>query len=45
MKRSLVAAAVAVTLGSLVAAFLGFRPSDAYFDAAPAANEAPKVEF
>jgi LemA protein len=30
---------------SLVAAFLGFRPSDAYFDAAPAANEAPKVEF
>jgi LemA protein len=30
---------------SLVAAFLGFRPSDAYFDAAPAATEAPKVQF
>jgi len=30
---------------SLVAAFFGFQPSDAYFDAAPAANEAPKVEF
>lgn len=30
---------------SLVASFFGFQPSDAYFDAAPAANEAPKVQF
>jgi LemA protein len=30
---------------SLVAAFFGFQPSDAYFDAAPAAQEAPKVQF
>jgi len=30
---------------SLVAAFFGFHPSDAYFDAAPAAKEAPKVDF
>ena len=30
---------------SLVAAFFGFQPSDAYFDATPAANEAPKVQF
>jgi LemA protein len=29
----------------LIAGFLGFTPSDAYFDATPAANEAPKVEF
>jgi LemA protein len=30
---------------SLVAAFMGFHPSDAYFNAAPTAKEAPKVEF
>jgi LemA protein len=30
---------------SLVAAFLGFHPSDAYFNAAPTAKEAPKVQF
>jgi LemA protein len=30
---------------SLVASFGGFAPSDAYFDAAPDATEAPKVEF
>ena len=30
---------------SLVAPLLGFQPSDAYFDAAPAAEEAPKVQF
>ena len=30
---------------SLVAGFFGFQPSDAYFDAAPTAKEAPKVEF
>ena len=30
---------------SLVASFFGFQPSDAYFDAAPAAKEAPKVQF
>jgi LemA protein len=30
---------------SLIAGFLGFRPSDAYFEAAPAAAEAPKVKF
>jgi LemA protein len=30
---------------SLAASFLGFRPSDAYFDATPAASEAPKVQF
>lgn len=30
---------------SLIAAFLGFRPSDAYFEATPAAAEAPKVKF
>jgi LemA protein len=30
---------------SLVAAFLGFRPSDAYFNATPGATEAPKVQF
>jgi LemA protein len=29
----------------LLAGFLGFTPSDAYFDATPAANEAPKVQF
>ena len=31
--------------GSLVAAWRGFTPSDAYFNAAPAAAEAPKVQF
>jgi len=30
---------------SLAASFLGFHPSDAYFDATPAASEAPKVQF
>jgi LemA protein len=30
---------------SLVASLLGFQPSDAYFNAAPAAKEAPKVQF
>lgn len=30
---------------SLVAGFFGFQPSDAYFDAAPTAKEAPKVQF
>ena len=30
---------------SLVASFFGFQPSDAYFDAAPAAKDAPKVQF
>lgn len=30
---------------SLVAAFFGFHPSEAYFDAAPTAKEAPKVQF
>ena len=30
---------------SLVAAFFGFHPSDAYFDAAPTAKEAPQVQF
>src|SRR5262245_17045977 len=30
---------------SLVAAFMGFHPSDAYFNAAPTAKEAPKVQF
>jgi LemA protein len=30
---------------SLVASFLGFQPSDGYFDAAPTAKEAPKVQF
>jgi LemA protein len=30
---------------SLVASFFGFQPSDAYFNAAPTAKEAPKVEF
>jgi LemA protein len=31
--------------GSLVAAFRGFAPSDAYFESAPAAQDAPQVEF
>src|SRR4029453_4585218 len=30
---------------SLVASFFGFQPSDAYFDAAPAAKEETKVQF
>jgi len=30
---------------SLVASLLGFHPSDAYFNAAPTAKEAPKVQF
>jgi LemA protein len=30
---------------SLVAAIMGFHPSDAYFNAAPTAKEAPKVQF
>lgn len=30
---------------SLVAALFGFHPSDAYFNAAPTAKEAPKVQF
>jgi LemA protein len=30
---------------SLVAALMGFHPSDAYFNAAPNAKEAPKVQF
>jgi LemA protein len=29
----------------LIAGFLGFQPSDAYFETAPAAREAPKVQF
>lgn len=29
----------------LAASFLGFEPSDAYFETAPAAREAPKVQF
>jgi len=31
--------------GSMVASFRGFAPSDAYFKSAPAAAEAPKVQF
>jgi LemA protein len=31
--------------GSLIARFRGFAPSDAYFEAAPVAKEAPKVDF
>jgi LemA protein len=31
--------------GSIVAGFRGFAPSDAYFDSADGAAEAPKVEF
>lgn len=31
--------------GSLVAGFRGFTPSDAYFESATAAKEAPKVDF
>src|SRR2546423_4477688 len=31
--------------GSLIAGMLSFHPSDAYFNAAPAAAEAPKVQF
>jgi LemA protein len=31
--------------GSLVAGFRGFAPSDAYFNAAQGAEEAPKVDF
>lgn len=31
--------------GSIVAAFRNFQPSDAYFEAAKAATEAPKVDF
>jgi LemA protein len=31
--------------GSMLAGMLGFHPSDAYFNAAPAAAEAPKVQF
>jgi len=31
--------------GSLVAGFRGLAPSDAYFEAAPPAKEAPKVDF
>ena len=30
---------------ALIASFLGFKVSDAYFNAAPAATEAPKVQF
>jgi LemA protein len=30
---------------SLIASMLGFHPSDAYFNAPPAADQAPKVEF
>lgn len=30
---------------SLVASFFGFQSSDAYFDAAPTAKDAPKVQF
>jgi LemA protein len=30
---------------SLVASLFGFHPSDAYFNAAPTAKEAPKVQF
>ena len=30
---------------SLVASFFGFQPSDAYFNAAPTAKDAPKVQF
>lgn len=30
---------------SVVASFGGFQPSDAYFEAAPAAKEVPKVDF
>ena len=30
---------------SLIAGLRGFRPSTAYFEAAPAAKEAPKVQF
>ncbi len=31
--------------GSVIAGFRGFAPSDAYFEAAPAAQEAPRVNF
>lgn len=31
--------------GSIVAGFRGLVPSDAYFESAPAAKEAPKVDF
>src|ERR1044071_3359500 len=31
--------------GGMVASFRGFAPSDAYFKSAPAAAEAPKVQF
>ena len=31
--------------GSLVASFRGFKPNAAYFEAAPAAKDVPKVEF
>ena len=31
--------------GSIVASFRGFTPNEAYFDAAPVAKEAPKVQF
>ena len=30
---------------ALIAGMLGFTPSTAYFDATPAASEAPKVQF
>jgi LemA protein len=30
---------------SIIAGMLGFQPSDAYFNAAPGASEAPKVQF
>jgi LemA protein len=30
---------------ALIASFMGFKPSDAYFNATPAASEAPKVQF
>jgi LemA protein len=30
---------------SMIASMLGFHPSDAYFNAAPAAKDAPKVQF
>jgi len=30
---------------ALIASFLGFKVNDAYFNAAPAASEAPKVQF
>lgn len=37
--------AVRVFPGSLVAGFRGMTPSDAYFESAPGAGEAPRVDF